>query len=140
MDFKFNIGKIVSYLAHYSETLPDTFSWDVNISKLLPLVVLTADELHIAETMKPFEKGIYIKEVVPPILNKYRKDDLDRFYDLCHWIISDWGGIRGFMRSNIPVLVENFLATDKPGFERIPSASKVASYLYPDRFVAYVLA
>ncbi len=132
-----DVDKIVSYLAPYRDTLPETYTWDVNIDKLVPLGVLSAEELHLANSKTPYEKGIFIKEVVPPVLNKYKDKDAESFYDLCHWIIADWGGIRGFKRANVPALVDTFLASEKPGFERIPSASKVASYLYPERFIAY---
>lgn len=137
MNYNFDIDKIVNYLAPYRDTLPETYSWNVNINKLVPLQVLNIDELKEANTKTPYQKGIFIKEVVPPALNTFKKTNHAQFYELCYWVISDWGGIRGFKKENVPALVKTFFESEKPSFDRIPSASKVGSYLYPEKFIAY---
>ncbi len=137
MDGAIKTDRVVHYLKSYVDTLPDTYSWDISVDRLVPLGVLTTKELLATRSMSPYEKGIYVKETVPPALRRLQKGDPKDFYDLCYWVIADWGGIRGLKRDNVPALVDAFLNSDRPSFDRIPSASKVGSYLFPDRFVAY---
>ncbi len=85
-----------------------------------------------------FEKNLYLKDNLSQVL----KDDAELKHH--YWIIQEWGGIRSFKRNERNdmklrkfklQLTEGALTEDTASV--ISSLSKVASFLYPDKFVIY---
>src|SRR5690606_15016387 len=62
----------------------------------------------------------------------------DVFFDkLSLWIIQDWGGIRTGNDEKTKALIREFIASRSFKFDRIPSVSKVAAYMFPNEYIIY---
>ena len=59
------------------------------------------------------------------------------FNELCLWIIRDWGGIKTGKNEDTLELIKTSLSQKEFQFKRIASSSKIASFMYPDRYAIY---
>lgn len=137
MDYSFDVEKIVNYLSQFKNDLPILYNWNANIDKLLDLDVFSQEEIDDLNRQTPFEKELVLKKTInQKLLNAYEQDEA-LFNKLCLWLIRDWGGIKTAKDADTLELVNQFLAVDKQKFKRIASASKVGSYMYPERYIIY---
>ena len=109
----------------------------MKLDKLVEFGVLTVTELNNLQGKTPYEKEIILKNKIKIKLNEVHGDDTILFDKLCMWIIKDWGGIRGAKTENTLQLVHQFINHQDWDYKRIASISKVASYMYPDRYCIY---
>lgn len=142
IEYEFDVEKIVHYLSKYCNDLHKLYKWDVNVDKLVGLKVLTekeVDDLNKNEPFKsnPYEKELVLKQKINKRLLETIENDKNSFYDLCLWIIKDWGRITSAKDEQTIELIENFLNQKESIYKRIASSSKVGSYLYPEKFVIY---
>jgi hypothetical protein len=135
--FIYDTNKITNYLKTYSNDLSKLYKWNVKLDKLVELGVLTPAELYNLQHKPPYEKGVVLKNKLNIKLNEVHGDDTILFDKLCMWIIKDWGGIRGAKTENTLQLVHQFINCQDWNYKRIASISKVASYMYPDRYCIY---
>ncbi len=137
MTYHFDIDKIVNYLNRYKEDLPNLYTWNANISKIVGYGVLSEDERMKLDSLLPFDKEIVLKNRINQRLHEAYKTDIGFFHKLCLWVIKDWGGITTSKDDDTIQLVMDFLNTDSHPFKRIASASKVGSYMYPEKYIIY---
>jgi len=137
MTIKFDIDKIVNHLDKYKKDLPTLYNWNAKIEKLVDLNTLTEKQVIEINSLTPYEKEIQLKNIVGKKLNDTLNSKSELFEKLCLWIIKDWGGIKTANDNDTIFLINEFLHSQKPSFNRIASSSKVGAYLYPDRNVIY---
>ncbi len=135
--YDFDIDRIVNYLAKFRDELPKLYQWNANIDKLIDFNILTTKEVKHLNTISPFEKELILKEKVNYKLHELKLVEDQSFYELCLWIIKDWGGIRAAKEEKTIPLIKEFLNSDNPIFKRIASLSKVGSYMYPNKYIIY---
>lgn len=138
--YSFDIQAIVSFLDKFKNDLPTLYSWNANISRLPELGVLSRKEVDSLNREKAdfkYLKELRVKQAVRLKLVEYQKTNPTLFNDLCLWIIKDWGGITGAADTNTVELVQEFLNSEKPVFNRIASSSKVGAYLFPKENIIY---
>jgi hypothetical protein len=135
--YHFEVEKIVSFLARYKDDLPELYTWNVNLSKLIDLEVLTQTECYDLEQHIAYERELLIKKKVGSKLKTYYENDKKSFEALCLWVVKDWGGIKTAKDTNTTTLIEEFLSTDLPEFKRIASSSKVGAFMYPEKNIIY---
>ena len=137
-NYQFDDDKIVEYLSRFKSDLPALYSWNPNIQRLVGLNVLSNQQLKDLNSLSSFEKEIHLKQLICHKLSESHADKrLDNFNELCLWVIKDWGGITGGKEADTLKLIQSFLTQEKAGFNRIASISKVASFMYPERYVIY---
>ena len=135
--FTFDIDKIVSYLKQYNNDLSNLYKWDVKIEKLEDLNnLLTKNLIDVNHRKDKFELNINLREIISEELNQYHNLDKKKFNELCLWIVKDWGGIKGAKDEDTLKSVNTFLKKDY-SFDRIASTSKVASFMYPEKYAIY---
>lgn len=111
---------------------------NAKIDRLQELSVFTIEQIDEISTLYPYEKELRIKKAINAKLNEsYQLTDKQYFYDLCLWIIKDWGRILTSNDQSTIKLIDDFLATDKPSFNRIASSSKVGSFMRPTEYMIY---
>ncbi len=137
MTIKFDIDKIVNHLDRYKNDLPTLYNWNAKIEKLVDLNTLTEKQVIEINSLTPYEKEIQLKNIVGKKLNDTLNSNSELFDKLCLWIIKDWGGIKTANDNDTTSLINEFLHSEKPSFNRIASSSKVGAYLYPDKNVIY---
>lgn len=137
MNFTFDVDKIVTYLEPLRDKLPELYNWNAKIDRLADLSVLNESEIEDLNKLVPFEREIILKERVRVKLHEFKEADTDKFNQLCLWIIKDWGGILTAKDDDTIELVSSFLQAEKPSYKRIASASKVGSYMYPEKYIIY---
>ncbi|WP_260393639.1 hypothetical protein [Riemerella anatipestifer] len=137
MEQKFDIDKIVNYLDKYKSDLPKLYTWDAKIERLAELEVLTQKQIEEINKKKPYEKALHLKKIVGQNLKETYINDKTLFYEICLWIIRDWGGIFTANDNETIKLIESFLNKEVIEFQRIASISKVSSYLYPEKNIIY---
>ena len=137
MKYTFNIEKIVNYLNQFKNDLPQLYTWNANIEKLVSLNVITQLEYKDLTTKTPYEKELVLKKKVNLKLHEYFKFNKVSFNNLCLWIIKDWGGILTAKDSDTLALIEEFLNSDNKKYKRIASASKVGAYMFPEKYIIY---
>lgn len=139
---KYDINKIVQYLKKHKDNIHNLYTWNAKTEKLVDLGILTNEEhyeLNNAEPYisKPYEKEIILKKRVNQKLLDSYTNDKEMFFELCLWIIKDWGGIKSAKDEQTKELIETFLSETEPSFKRIASSSKVGSYMYPEKNIIY---
>lgn len=137
MTINFDLDKIVMYLEKHKSDLPTLYKWKANIEKLVELKTISEEQVKVLNNLSSYEKELQLKKIVGEKLRDTFKLDKELFNKLCLWIIKDWGGINTANDSDTLVLIKKFLATSKPDFKRIASASKVGAYMFPERNVIY---
>lgn len=137
MTYNFDIDKIVNYLSRYKSDLSNLYTWNANVSKLVGYGILSEEERLKLDSSLPFDKEIFLKNRINQRLHEAYKTDIDFFHKLCLWVIKDWGGITTSKDNDTIQLVTNFLNTDSHPFKRIASASKVGSYMFPEKYIIY---
>lgn len=137
MKYKFDIDKFVNYLEKYKYNLPNLYTWNARIDRLVELETLTINQVKELNALLPYEKELQLKKIVGKKLNETLITNRKLFYKLCLWVIKDWGGIKTGDKNTTKKLIDDFLKQEKPSFNRIASSSKVGAFLYPDRFVIY---
>jgi len=136
--YQFDVDKICNYLQPFKEQLHNLYQWNVKIDRLEELLVFTSEQIEEISTLSPYYKEIRIKQAVNAKLNQiYNQKDKKNFYDLCLWIIKDWGGILTADDNNTIKLIDEFLASGKPTYNRIASSSKVGSFMKPTDYIIY---
>lgn len=138
---KFDIDKIVNYLVKYKSELPNLYTWNAKIDRLLELETLTKEQIkEINASRNNYEKELRLKEVVGNKLKElYETKDSNPgpFDKLCLWIIKDWGGITASSDTDTLKSLKVWIDQKKPSFNRIASFSKVGAYLRPQENVIY---
>ncbi len=137
MVIQFDLEKIVNYLQKHKTNLSTLYKWEVKAKIISKLKEIIADELQIADSLNKYEKELIIKKIVGKKLNESLESNSELFDKLCLWIIKDWGGITSTNDKETLNLIKKFLNSDKPGFDRIASTSKVGSYLFPHKNIIY---
>jgi hypothetical protein len=138
MIINFDIDKIVEYLEKHKSDLPKLYRWKAKIERLVELDTLTKEKVTEINNLKSYyEKELQLKVIVGEKLRDTFKFDKELFNKLCLWIIKDWGGINTANDSGTLVLIQKYLETDKPDFNRIASTSKVGAFMFPERNVIY---
>ena len=136
--YEFEVDKICNYLKPLTEQLHDLYQWNAKIDRLEELSVFTKKQIDEISNLSPYDKELKIKKAVNAKLNEaYQLTDKQNFYDLCSWIIKDWGGILTGNDQNTIKLIDEFLATDKPTYNRIASSSKIGSFMRPTDYIIY---
>jgi hypothetical protein len=133
----FDTDKIANYLNQFKDKLPELYTWNAKIEKLIDLGVITQSELNILNSKTSYDKEIILKKKINLKLHEYYKSNKVLFNNLCLWIIKDWGGILTAKDSDTVQLIKEFLNTDKPSYRRIASASKVGAYMFPEKYIIY---
>jgi hypothetical protein len=133
----FDAKKIADYLKIFKNNLPSLYNWNAKIDKLIPLGVLSSEEVELLSTVSPYEKELVLKQKVRNTLNLSYETNQELFFKLCLWIVKDWGGIRAGSNDNTLAVISEFIKTEKPVFNRIASASKVGSYMFPEKYIIY---
>lgn len=137
-NYQFEIDKICNYLIPLKEKLSELYHWDAKIHKLEHLKVFTKYQIDEVSRLSPFYKELRIKKALNAKLNEaYLQSDRGNFYDLCLWIIKDWGGILTANDANTIALIDLFLNSKKSSYNRIASTSKVGSFMFPDKYIIY---
>ncbi len=137
-NYEFDVENICKYLTPLKEQLPKLYQWNANISRLENLHVLTKEQIEEISNLSPYHKELRIKQTVNKKLNDlYQKTDKKAFYDLSLWVIKDWGGILTAKDQNTIDLIDTFLNSEKPSYNRIASSSKVGSFMYPEKYIIY---
>ncbi|WP_158978025.1 hypothetical protein [Cellulophaga sp. L1A9] len=137
MDNTFEINKIVNYLKQYKNQLPELYTWNPKIEKLIALNVITSKDILVLNGLSFYEKEILLKQKLHVKLNVYFESDKELFYKLCLWIIKDWGGILGAKDTDTLTVIDNFLNSESPSFKRIASTSKVGAFMFPEKYIIY---
>jgi hypothetical protein len=137
MQNTFDTDKIANYLNRFKDKLPELYSWNAKIEKLVELNVISVSELQVINSQSPYDKELVLKKKVNLKLSEYYKSNKVLFDSLCLWIIKDWGGILTAKDSNTLELINDFLKSDKPNYKRIASASKVGAYMFPEKYIIY---
>lgn len=137
MTIQFDTDKIVSYLERHKSNLASLYNWNAKIERLVELETLSDIEVNEINSLSNYEKELQLKKIVGKKLNETSKSNSDLFEKLCLWIIKDWGGITSANDKDTINLIKDFLAQEKPNFNRIASSSKVGAYLYPERNIIY---
>lgn len=134
----FDIDKIVQYLNRHKDKLPKIYNWKLNVEKLNSLEILEVNEYEtLINATSDFERELKIKEIIYKKLHEFRSNELV-FEKIYLWIVKDWGGISTGKNENIRLSINEFLGqTEKIGFERISSISKICSFMFPDKYVIY---
>lgn len=137
MTIKFNIDIFVEYLNQHKDNLPNLYNRNAKIDKLIELDILTNEKAQKINKLTPYQKELKLKKIVGKKLGDTYKNNKDLFYKLCLWLIKDWGGISTSSDKETIKLIDEFLIQERPGFNRIASASKVGAYLLPKKNVIY---
>jgi hypothetical protein len=137
MKYTFNTEKIANYLNQFKDKLPELYTWNAKIDKLVDLGVITQAELNNLNSKTSYDKEIVLKKKVNLKLHEYFESNKVLFDKLCLWIIKDWGGILTAKDSDTLELINNFLKSDNPNYKRIASASKVGAYMFPEKYIIY---
>ncbi|WDF69715.1 hypothetical protein PQ465_04870 [Sphingobacterium oryzagri] len=137
MSSQFDIDKIVDYLIPLKDKLPHSYKWNADLSKLIPLGLLTNESVQDLNDLTPYEKEIRLKNLVRAIMVSSMQNDPQLFDELCAWIVRDWGGIRAAKEDSLKQLTKSFLEKRDAKFERIASISKIAAYLFPEENIIY---
>lgn len=133
----FDTDKIANYLNKFKDKLPELYTWNAKIEKLVDLDVISSSEFEILNTKTSYEKELVLKNKVNLKLHEYYKSDKVLFDSLCLWVIKDWGGILTAKDSDTIDLINDFLKSEKPNYKRIASASKVGAYMFPEKYIIY---
>jgi hypothetical protein len=133
----FDSYKIANYLKRFKNDLPNLYYWNAKIDKLVTMGILTSEEVEYLNFVSPYDKELVLKDKVRKGLNLFYETDKEQFYKLCLWVVKDWGGIRAGRIDNTLAVINDFLKTDNPVFNRIASASKVGSYMFPEKNIIY---
>jgi hypothetical protein len=136
-DAVFDVEKIVIYLNQYKNDLHKLYNWNAKIDKLIDLGVFNLEEIDSINDLTSYEKEIRLKSLVGKKLNSAFKENKDLFLKISLWIIKDWGGIKTANDNETKSLIEDFIKSEMPSFNRIASTSKVGSYLYPEKNIIY---
>lgn len=136
MLYKFDEDKIVNYLIALKNKLPEIYYWESKIENLIDLKVITKEQSEVLNNKTRFKKELELKTIIGQKLNEYNKES-EEFFQLCHWIIKDWGGIKTGKVKNTENLIMDFLGSKHLSFKRIASISKVAAFINPKKYVIY---
>lgn len=137
MIINFDIDKIVMYLEKHKSDLPTLYKWKSKIERLIELDTLTVEQVNALNHSSSYKKEVQLKKIVGGKLRDTCTSNTELFNKICLWIIKDWGGINTASDNDTLNLIRKFLASEKPDFKRIASASKVGAYMYPERNVIY---
>ncbi|MFI8606142.1 hypothetical protein ACIGCP_16875 [Cellulophaga baltica] len=137
MSRTFEINKIVNYLKQYKSQLPELYTWNPKIEKLIALNVITLKDTLVLNGLSFYEKEIILKQKLHVKLNEYFESDKELFYKLCLWIVKDWGGILGAKDTDTLTVINDFLNSESPSFKRIASTSKVGAFMFPEKYIIY---
>ena len=108
MKYDFNIEKISNYLNQFKDDLPELYTWNAKIEKLVDLGVITQSELNNLNSKTSYDKEIILKKKVNLKLHEYYNSNKVFFDNLCLWIIKDWGGILTAKDSDTIELIKDF--------------------------------
>lgn len=139
MNHSFDVDKIAAFLDPFKEELCKLYKWKVNVKKLVALNILSSEEAakFKGDDKHSYTDGLRLRKKVEEILSKSKIDNPEKFQELCLWIIKDWGGIKGGKKENTINLINSFKDKNIINFERIASSSKVASFMYPKKYIIY---
>ncbi len=137
MKYTFDIDKIANYLMQFKDKLPELYTWNAKIEKLVDLGVINHSELINLKNKTSYDKEIILKKKVNLKLHEYFKSNKVLFDNLCLWIIKDWGGILTAKDTDTLELIKEFLESENPKYKRIASASKVGAYMFPEKYIIY---
>ncbi|PRY22726.1 hypothetical protein CLV58_1446 [Spirosoma oryzae] len=72
------------------------------------------------------------------LTDEWRKADMTQKYQLAHWIVKDWGGVRANAPDRIQQYVDRIIASDIPtGVAGVASFSKILSVVDCTRYAIY---
>ena len=128
--YNFDLDKIADFLKDYKDNLSNLYTWNAKI-KIDELVDLNT------QSLSDYDKEIILRKKINLKLNEFYKTDENQFNSLCLWIIKVWGGISTAEDPDTIKLVNEFLESEKPNYNRIASSSKVGAYMYPDKYIIY---
>lgn len=137
MIIQFDTDKIVKYLEKHKSDLPTLYNWNAKIERLIELRTLTENQVDEINLFSSYEKELQLKKIVGKKLNETYNSNLDLFYQLCLWVIKDWGGITSAKDNETIKIIEDFINVEKPNFKRIASSSKVGAYMFPNKNIIY---
>lgn len=137
MKYNFDVDKIVNYLKPLKDDLSELYSWKFKLEKLTELKVIDENYSLKLNQLSPFDREIILKDIINNMLHKSHKENRDLFDKLSLWVIKDWGGIKTAKDENTKELITSFMDGNKIGYKRIASTSKVASFMYPDKYIIY---
>ena len=86
----FDTDKIANYLNQFKDKLPELYTWNAKIEKLIDLGVITQSELNNLNSKTSYDKEIVLKKKINLKLHEYYKSNKVLFDSLCLWIIKDW--------------------------------------------------
>lgn len=136
--YQFEVDKICNYLQPLKNQLAELYQWNANIDRLEDLKVFTKEQIQEIITLSPYQKELRIKEAINSNLTEtYKLSDKKQFYDLCLWIIKDWGGILTAKDEGTIQLINDFVTSENKSYERIASSSKVGSFMSPPNYIIY---
>ena len=134
--YNFDLDKIADFLKDYKDNLSKLYTWNPKIDELVN--ILSPSDFKELSKKIPYDKEIILKKKINLKLNEfYNKTDKNQFNSLCLWVIKVWGGISTAKDPDTIELVNEFLNSEKPNYNRIASSSKVGAYMYPDKYIIY---
>lgn len=143
MNYSFDIDKIASFLENFKHSLPILYKWKTDVKELVSLNILSPKEalefkkVSECEEKKEYLNGLLLRKKIEAKLLELKNSDAEKFQALCLWIIKDWGGIKGGKEENNIKLIDSFKNKNIISFTRIASTSKIASFMYPKKYVIY---
>ncbi|WP_459211729.1 hypothetical protein [Aquimarina rhabdastrellae] len=137
MSYTFNPEKIAAYLKGIKANITKVYKWTANIEGLVRLKVITIEEFYELNQQTLYDKEVAIKFKIEEKLNEYFKTDLKQFEALSMWIIQEWGGIKGAKPHTTMPRIYEFIKSEKPKYEALPSVSKVGMFMFLQKNIIY---
>lgn len=136
--YTFDVEKIANYLRSIQKNIDKVYAWNANLEGLITLQVLTFEKVYELNQLSNYEKEIALKFLVEKKLQEYfTTDQKDQFEKLCMWIINEWGGIKGAKPHTTMPRIYDFIASEKPKYDYLPSVSKVGMFMYTNKNIIY---
>ena len=139
--YAFDVLKIVDYLKPFRDDVAKSFNWGSpnysDLDKAFEIGLFSNDEMDILLSMDSmYERNVLIKTLISKKLTKPMEGKEADYYN---WIVKEWGRIKAYNKppdyvtdSINTLIVDNYLSLNS-----IASMSKIAGFMYPEKFVIY---
>jgi len=139
--YNFDVFKIVDYLRPFRDNLALSYDWGSptrsDLDKAFKEGLFTNDEMETLFNMgSSYERNVYIKHAISKKLAHLTKENEADYYN---WIVKVWGGIKAYNKSPeyVKANIKTLLDDNHMNFDGIASMSKIASFMFPGKFVIY---
>ena len=139
--YNFNVLEIVDYLRPFRGNVALSYDWGSPKNSDLDIAyrkgLYTSDEMDTLLSMdSSYERNVYIKKAISKKLADPTNEKEADYYD---WIVKVWGGIRAYNKTpeHVKKCINTLLDDNYLGFDGIASMSKIASFMFPDKYIIY---